>query len=165
MLQKLIIGVLVLLVLFTSLLYLVVRTNKKNVSQEPPFAELVGKTVLLKRPVWLIRNRQAEVHVNPYVLTEPNVPFSDEAALVQTLPVGTQLRIDRVLLLKNGVSGRQTALVVGTWSNAARQLFPFEYEWGTYHFLNEEYPYWTFPAAPWQTEPDTHRYSLPTFWF
>ncbi|GAB3996997.1 hypothetical protein GCM10028807_41010 [Spirosoma daeguense] len=165
LLHKIVIILILLGLLFIAVIYIALRTRKKDVTGKAPFAGIKGKTMVLKRKMWLVRNHQNDVKINPYTLTEPGIPLNDEAKHIRTLAVGTNLQIEKVLLFKNGMSSVQTTLVTGTLLTPNENAIPFEYEWGDCHFLNDDQPYWTFPVAPWQTEKDTHKYSFPEFMF
>jgi hypothetical protein len=143
-------------------LYEALRTKKKDVNDQSPFKELIGKTLTLKRDVVFAKNIDAFYLEELHFITEDEVLF-DGVQKIDVLPKGTKIKIESVTFHTNGTSGSTTSNIVGTvFVKALNKEMKFEYSWGKYHLicLDEPCDYWLFPKAVWQDNEDTKKYFI-----
>ncbi|WP_339787027.1 hypothetical protein [uncultured Imperialibacter sp.] len=148
---------------FGSLLYYVTSTKVTDVSTFEPYSEIVGTTVVLKRPAVIVRNLDAFVNEHPYLLTEIDQGLFEGTEAIATLPIGTSLEIQNTKHFTNGSSGFTHAFVL-SWVELPGngKIVPFEYGWGEQHIspYGEEEEYWTYPVALWQENANTEKFYM-----
>ncbi|CAD5279334.1 MULTISPECIES: hypothetical protein [unclassified Imperialibacter] len=146
---------------FGGLLYYALRTKVTDVSSFEPYSEIVGTTVVLKRPAVIVRNLDAFVNEHPYLLIEIDQGLFEGTEAIDTLPIGTSLEIQKAKHFTNGSSGFAHAFVLG-WVElpGSGKIVPFEYGWGEQHIslYDEEVEYWTYPMALWQENANARKF-------
>jgi hypothetical protein len=71
------------------------------------------------------------------------------------LPAGTVVKLQQAKLFRNGVSGFETAYVLGTvFVPELKTEVAFEYAWGknNWSLSSDEKDFYTFPLALWQDQ-------------
>lgn len=148
------VGVVVLIFLFALFLFWAAsRPNFKDVSDKSPFVEVVDKRLTTKRKTLVMKYPGNPIDEKYTLVLEDGSGFGMDADLetFATLPIGTEVRIDKVELHTGRVSGTTTAYLFGeVYSRETEQEYLFQYSWGYYHSLQEDKPYWTFDTAFWQ---------------
>lgn len=160
MLKSLLFAILLLMLGVGVLFYIALRSHKLDVSDREPFRALIGQETLLRRDMQLVRVREPERMDGSDELWERDRAVSAEQQLIAALDSGTPIVLRRAMLFKGGTSGTTHAVVFGT-ARVGGKKQEFAVYWGEYHFLFEERPYWTFPAAPWDRPTPQERYPLP----
>ncbi len=143
-------------------LYEALRTKRKDVNDQSPFKELIGKTVTLQRDVILAKNIEAFYLEELHFITEDEELF-DGVKKIAVLPKGTTITIESATFLTNGTSGSTTSNIVGSvFVKLLNKEMKFEYSWGEYHLICLEEPcnYWVFPKAVWQKKQDFKKYFI-----
>lgn len=143
-------------------LYQTLRTKKKEVNDQSPFKELIGKTLTLKRDVVFAKNIDAFYLEEIHFITEDEVLF-DGVQKIDVLTKGTKIKIESATFHTNGTSGSTTSNIVGTvFVKILNKKVKFEYSCGKYHLICLEEPcnYWIFPKAVWQEEQDLKKYFI-----
>ncbi len=150
------VGVVVLILVFAIFLFwMASRPKFKDVSNQKPFVEVVKKRIATKRKALIMKYPGNPIDEKYNMVLEDGTGFGLEADLptYATLPIGTEVHIDKVELHTGRVSGTTTAYLFGrVYSEATAQEYLFQYSWGYYHSLQEDNPYWTFDTAFWQEE-------------
>ncbi len=143
-------------------LYEALRTKRKDVNDQSPFKELIGKTVTLQRDVTLAKNIEAFYLEELHFITE-NEELFEGVEKIGTLSKGTTITIESATFLTNGTSGSTTSNIVGSvFVKELNRKMKFEYSWGEYHFMyvDDNKEYWTFPLAVWQKNQDIEKYFI-----
>ncbi len=161
LLKKIFVAIALLLVGFVLMLYLALRTKVTEISDKPPFSQYINITLDLKRPAAISKTREPDVQANPYLLTEVQTRTSPDAGPRYILPAGTKITIQQAKLFRSGVSGFESAYVLGVvYVPEMKTQVAFEYAWGKNNWsLNkDEKEYYTFALALWQDQPTQGRY-------
>lgn len=152
------------LLVIAAFFYFALRTKVADVSGYKPFSDLIGKTLVLQRNAVVAHNLEEFQKEFPLFLDEENTRLFEGVKQVAVLPKGTELTITKAKFYKNAVSGFTTCAVMGkVFVQELNKEVDFEYSWGNQAVLlgDDVPPYWTFPAALWQTESDSVKYELP----
>jgi hypothetical protein len=141
----------------------VIRNKSGDVGTLAPYSTIVGKELALLRPMILVAlNNKGMYQEHPHHLVEESAARAEWESILGTLPAGSKLRINKAMHIKNATSGVTTSLIVGqvTFGSPAREI-TFEYAWGRQR-ENVSVPaaerWWTFPLAPWQSEPISEKF-------
>jgi len=150
-------------VLVMGVFYFALRNTKTTVTHQLPYSEYINKELVLQRAALLVKNVDAFTYYEPYLLVEENAQVYSEITETYKIPAGTKLRLSKAVLLKNGVSGFTTSIVVGTiYVEKFQKEIAFEYIWGTEHvsLTSGAKSSWTYPLALWQKEETREIYSF-----
>ncbi|QQT27656.1 hypothetical protein [Sphingobacterium spiritivorum] len=162
--------------LFIFILYATVKTKSTDISTYSPFKEWVGKTVTLKKEMFLLEQdkNQIEEPVYPYLLIDSLHPqwqyaeaqknnSNSDIKIIGKIPVGSKLSIEKAKQYTNGVSGFSQPALLGTLKNGEKE-FKISFEWGDQNIskaMDGIEASWLFQQAPWQETKDTSYYILP----
>lgn len=161
--------------LLVLILYLMLRTKSTNLNQTAPFEQWIGRTVTLQNAVVLYRKN---ARLNPYGsyslrMIDSLHPSWDEVdqqlhsedselQKIREIPAGTNMKVQRAVQLTTGVSGLSYPTIFGRIVYHG-QPYVFRYQWGEIDGDRDDQDNaWQFHQAPWQNEPDTAYYVLPT---
>lgn len=159
----------VLLIGIFLIFYYTLKDKVKDVSNQQPFSEIVGKTLTLQRPVTLVKNDVGSGSVRDYQLYDAADEFqgmTDDDKIIR-IPVaaGTKINIKSVKMIKNAVSGFSRPYVIGTIQlPESGEVVEFDYSWGKQSIeklFDKIDKRWSFPLAVWETEINTEVYALP----
>lgn len=165
--KKILIGcgiiVVVVIGIIVLVFFLMSRPKFKDVSGEQPFVEIVNKTISTKRETLILKYPGIPVDENYVFHLEDDTSFgmnSDLPTIVE-LPIGTEIRIEKVELHTGRVSGTTTAYLFGkVYSDETKEEYLFQYSWGNYRSLQVDKPYWLFDQSFWQDEPLDGKYFI-----
>lgn len=162
LLKIIFISIIVIAIGYAVLLYFTLKPKTRDVSQLSPYFEIIGKTLITQREAVLVRNLPAFVYENPYLIQAIDAPIFEGITEVHTIPVGTQINIDKAQFIKNGVSGFTHSVVFGTLEIPGQGLKSFEYAWGNQSLsLDSNDPLeFSYPLAIWQEEADIAKYQF-----
>ncbi|QLG45758.1 hypothetical protein [Costertonia aggregata] len=155
LLFKILIVLGVLLLLFILALYFTLKTKKKDISKQFPYAEIVNTTVKTKHLCYIVKNYDDPIKEASYLIKLKN-EFPTELGTPYKIPTGTSLRITQAKAFTNGVSGFTTNYVFGDiYVEALEKTVPFQYEWNAQKpFEIKDYDnYLVYPLTPWQKQP------------
>jgi len=142
-------------IFFVALLgYLTFRPRYKDASNHKPFSDIVQKRVSTKRAVILVDDESSLINDSYSYSLEDGTMYGLNSNLktVLELPVGTQVYIDKAELHTGSVSGTTSAYLFGKfYDSKTNKEYSFQYNWGYYHSIYEDKPYWTFKKGFWQT--------------
>jgi hypothetical protein len=161
MLKSLLLAVALLIVGAGFLFYIALRGRSMDVSDQAPFAALIGRELVLQRDMQLVRVPEPQRVEGSDELWEFERETGADQELIARLDRGTPITVQRARLIKGGTSGSTHALVFGT-VRIDGEAHTFAVYWGEHHFLYQDRPYWTFPAPPWDMETPSDRYELPS---
>lgn len=143
---------LALVLLFTLGLYLSLKTKKKDLSSEFPYASIIGTEQTIEHECYIAKNYEHFINENPYLLQFNNEFFS-EAGPAYKIPMGTTIKITGAKAFTNGTSGTTNNLVFGKiYIEDLQQEVAFEYHWGPVKPLeiSDYNNYKVYPLTPWQ---------------
>lgn len=135
--------------------YIAFRPKFKDVSDVPPFVEIVNTRLTTKRETLMLEYPAIPQDQNYAFHLEDGTAYGMDSDLpiLARLPVGTEITIDKVEMHTGRVSGITSVYIFGkVYSQENQPEYTFQYTWGEYHFIYQEEPYWTFEKAFWQTE-------------
>jgi hypothetical protein len=143
--------------------YLALREKSRDAGKLAPYNKVVGTEVALVRPMVLVAlNNKGMYSRQPHTLVEIDARRAEWETPVTTLPAGARLHIDQALHIKNSHSGITGSLLLGRVTVASSQReIAFEYQWGQQRenvLVPASERYWTFPPAPWQSQPITEKF-------
>lgn len=162
--------------LFVFALFQTCKTKSTSVSKKEPFQELIGKELVLKRPVRLFLQKYPVREDYPYGMSDSNMyswqsftamlkAEEPEIELGDSIAENAKLVFDKATLYTPGVSGFSRSKLFGTLSSSDGKSYKVEFPWGD---LDSNLPWkgsqkaYRFELAPWQTVKDTNHYYLPT---
>lgn len=168
MLKKLILIIVAGGIFFVWMLYMTIRDKIKDVSEVPPFSEVVNRSVKLQRPATLVKNdiSYSIINCQLYDAADEFQGSTDVDAVVRiAVPAGTILNLRSAKLIKGGTSGVTTPFVLGSLVHPQTgEEIEFEYRWGKESlekFFDKVKKRWTFPLAVWQTTPYSGEFEMP----
>ena len=164
---------------FIFILFATIKTKSTSLNQQQPFKKWIGQEVFLQRETKLFKDH-IEMNYNrryPYMLIDslhPRWTYIEEQKAIgdieelATFATGTILTLEEATQYTNGVSGSSYPTIFGSIQSQGK-TYKIGYQWGTmdigkrFQKIDE---CWSFHQAPWQDEPDTAFYPLPTatFW-
>lgn len=161
--------------LFVFALFQTCKTKSTNISKKEPFKDLIGKELVLKRPVRLFMEKYPTREDYPYVLSDTNMhSWSTYTSMLQadvleiklsdTISENSKIIFDKAIQYTPGVSGFSRSKLFGTLSSTEGKTYQVEVSWGK---LNSNLDWkgsqkaYKFELAPWQSEIDTASYYLP----
>ena len=153
----------VLAIAYFIILFFTLKTDKREVSTLPPYAELLNKELSLKEEVYIFLNEKELSRAADYLMvnkTNSKNVFSDEQYL---LDLGHKIKLTEALHFTGGVSGFTASYVVGeTYVPALNDTVKFEYVWGSevVSLIKDGPLRFTFNKAPWQEKALEGMYSF-----
>ncbi|MFV0566437.1 MAG: hypothetical protein ACK5NB_11465 [Flavobacteriaceae bacterium] len=172
MLKKIVIILVVGFALFILMLFFTLKNKKKDLSNTAPYNGIVGKELVLLRPVVLCKNDVSTKILEDYTIYTDTTVYKyiiEDAPEHYTLNEGSILKVASVKHFQNPVSGSTRSLVIGKVVHPTTQeLVNFEYEWGkrsTSDILNGVEKSWYFPLAPWQENAIEGKFEFPKPFF
>jgi hypothetical protein len=151
--KKIVVGLALLVLGFVLMLYLALRTKVTHVSDKQPFAEFINRPLVLKRPAEISKTREPDVKANPYLMTDVKGEPKQDAGPRYILPAGSTITLQQAKLFRGGVSGFESAYVLGVvYVAELKTEVAFEYAWGknNWSLNSDEKDYYTFPLGLWQ---------------
>lgn len=125
------IGLFVLLV-FIGLLYYTLKTKVEDVTNDPPFVNLVGKKMKLGQDAILVNNYEPFVYEEPLLLDKKDSPLYEGTTIAFYVKKGDELQIRSAKNFTNGTSGATHTILFGTIiTGSPSKTIPFEYYWET----------------------------------
>lgn len=173
--------------LFVFLLYFTLKTKSRDISNEKPFVEWIGKPLVLNAETFLVKEDKANYDNSkfPYLLSDSTSYNYDDLVrrnqiridksepcdvcditFLETFPVGTVVTFHKAVMTIGGVSGSANLILYGIVKHN-NQEYAVGYYWGredhskradTSGFGMKRY--YKFSQAPWQTKQDTTRYVI-----
>jgi hypothetical protein len=162
--------------LFVFFLFQTCKTKSTNIGNKDPFKDLIGKELVLKRPVRLFMEKYPTRKEFPYVMADTNLyswqnytaalqATEPEIKLSDSIQENSKVVFEKATQYTPGVSGFSRSKLFGTLTSTEGKTYKVEMQWGE---LNSSLPWkgsdkaYRFELAPWQTERDTASYYLPT---
>jgi hypothetical protein len=137
---------------FILALFLTLRTRKKSLTQDFPYAELIATEHTTKRVCYIAKNYEHFVNEHPYLLKSTKEFFS-EAGETYEIPIGTALQLTGAKAFTGGTSGTTSNYVFGRiYIEALQQEVEFEYNCDAEKplELSDYNNYRVYPITPWQ---------------
>lgn len=139
--------------IFVGLLYYVLRTKVNDVSSEEPFKSVINVKITTKTEAVIFKNVEDFVKENEYELVNTTKEIYTETTQKYTIPIGTELKIDKAKIFTNGTSGFSYSYVLGkVYVKELQKEVAFEYQWGDQQIslYGNEKEHWTFAKALWE---------------
>jgi len=162
--------------LFVFALFQTCKTKSTSISKRDPFKEVIGKELIIKRPVRLFMPKDPDKTDYPYAISDTNqVSWESymsglqanepEIKLSDSIKENAKVVFDKAVIYTNGVSGFSRPKLFGTLTSTEGNTYKVEFCWGKYEsgypWKGSHQPY-KFSIAPWQEVQDTAHYYLPS---
>lgn len=136
--------------------YIVLRDEKRDVSNLEPFVEFVElftrkRCVLAKNPGLPVKD------THPYIMEDGSGWRIEDIDILQEIPLDAEFTISSVELHKGSVSGTTTCYLFGSIMLDG-ESFSFCLSWGRQTYFNGK---WTFPQSFWQVKEYDQEFELP----
>jgi hypothetical protein len=145
-----------LVVIFLLFLYYVLKDHKKDISKMEPYKSVVGKRLVLKQDVSIIKNLQAFSKLSDYLLTRKGEDLYEGTSVLYSIPKGTEMTMVEFKSVSTGPSKFWTGYGKGKiFVKELQSEIEFEYPWGgtTLTFLSEDRVKFSVATPVWEQCP------------
>lgn len=150
------------LILFVMLLFYSIMPKRKEVTDQEPFKTIIKEKLNTTETTYLYQQVKYRSTFSAFILFQEKQADS-QLTFIEELPQGVNLKINKIIVLTNGISGIQHCICdVSLKSEKLNKMIQAEYYWGQHHAICLEEPcnYWTFGKAVWQIQADCSKHFL-----